>query len=69
MKENKGNFRVLLMCKKCDKVYNGTKLMDYGEAVRWYHNTLIRCTDKCRQEGCEELLVPLIQDMNKPKGK
>ena len=61
-----GRYRVLLMCKKCEKVYNGTKLMDYGEAVRWYHNTLVRCEDTCKNEGCDENLVPEIQDMEKP---
>ena len=63
----KGDYRVLLMCKKCEKVYTGTKMMDYGEAMRWYHNTLVRCDDVCRNEGCEEKLVPEIQCLTKPK--
>lgn len=66
--KDKGQFRVLLMCKKCDKVYNGTKMLDYSNAVKWYHNTLVRNTDTCKQEGCNEKLVPHIQDMT-PKEK
>ena len=63
----KGNYRVLLMCKKCDKVYNGTKPMSYSDAMRWYHNTLVKCNDVCPKEDCEEKLVPEIQCMDAPK--
>ena len=68
----KGNFRVLLMCKDCEKVYNGTKMMEYGEAMRWYHNTMVCCNDTCKEkigeteDVCGEALVPFIQDMSKP---
>lgn len=61
-----GRYRVLLMCKKCDKAYNGTDRMDYNEAIKWYSNTLIQCTDHCKNDGCEEPLVPELQDMEKP---
>ncbi len=64
--KNRGRYRVLLMCKSCDKVYNGTPLMDYNDAIRWYHNTLIQCEDVCKNEECGEPLVPELQDMEKP---
>jgi hypothetical protein len=67
MKKPKGRYRVLLMCKKCQKVYNGTPFIDFAEANRWYYNTLQRCTDRCKEEGCDEPLVPEIQDMERPK--
>ena len=67
--KKRGRYRVLLMCKACDKVYNGTPLMDYNEAIRLYHNTLIQCKDVCKNEKCKEPLVPEIQDMEKPKNE
>lgn len=63
----KGRYRVLLLCKKCEKVFNGTPLMSYNSAIKWYHNTLIMCADTCTNEGCDELVVAEIQDMEKPK--
>lgn len=63
----KGRYRVLLLCKKCEKVYNGTPFMSLGEATKWKHNTLIMVNETCKNEGCEEKIVAEIQDMEKPK--
>ena len=60
-------FRVLLMCKKCDKVYNGSPFVNYEKAIRIYHSTLVSNTDTCKNKDCEEPLIPEIQDMEKPK--
>jgi hypothetical protein len=67
MKKPKGRYRVLLLCKSCEKVYNGTPLMDRGEATRWLYNTLTQCKDVCKNEDCGEPLTAEIQDMEKPK--
>ena len=67
MNKPKGRYRVLLMCKKCDKVYNGTPFMSYSEAIKWHHNTLLKCKDVCRNKECEEPLIAKIQDSEKPK--
>jgi hypothetical protein len=67
MGKDKGRYRVLLMCKKCEKVYNGTPLIDFAEATKWFHNTLRISEDTCKNEGCEEPLIAEIQDMEKPK--
>jgi hypothetical protein len=67
MKKPNGRYRVLLMCKKCEKVYNGTPLMDRSDATRWLYNTLQQCTDVCKNEDCKEPLTAEIQDMEKPK--
>lgn len=64
--KKKGRYRLLLMCKKCDKVYTGSPFMNYTEVIKWYYNTLIQCTDVCKNEECKEPLVPEIQDMEKP---
>ena len=64
--KKRGRYRVLLMCKPCDKVYNGTSLMGYADAVRWHYNTLMQCKDVCKNKDCEELLIAEIQDMEKP---
>ena len=58
-------FRVLLMCKKCDKVYNGSAFVDYEKAIKIYHATLVSNTDTCKNKDCEEPLIPKIQDMEK----
>ena len=63
----KGRYRVLLMCKKCEKVYNGSPFVDYEKAMRIYHSTLVSNTDKCKEKDCEEPLIAEIQDMEKPK--
>ncbi len=56
------NFRVLLQCIKCDKVYNGTPFLTFEEANRWYFNTLEQCKDVCRNPECDEKLTPIIQE-------
>jgi len=48
------------MCKKCDKVYNGTNYLPYEKAMAMYYKTLLKNTDVCKKEGCEEELVPVI---------
>lgn len=58
-------FRVLLMCKACDKVYNGSPFVPYDKAVRICHSTLLNNTDVCKE--CEEPLIAEIQDREKPK--
>jgi len=63
--KQRGRYRVLLMCKKCEKVYNGSPFVDYEKAIKIYHATLISNTDTCKD--CEEPLIPEIQDMEKPK--
>lgn len=60
-------YRVLLMCKKCDKVYNGSPFVPYEKAIRIYHSTLINTNETCKNKDCEEPLVPEIQDKEKPK--
>lgn len=54
-------YRVLLMCEECQKVYNGTKYMPYALAIKWYHNTLLKCTDVCRNEECGEPLIAKLE--------
>jgi len=63
----KGKYRVLLMCKKCDKVYNGSAFVDYEQAIRIQHSTLVNNKDTCKEKDCEEPLIAEIQDMEKPK--
>ena len=63
MGKKRGRYRVLLMCKSCNKVYNGTQPMEYAAATRWYINTLTLCTDVCKNEECELPLIAEIQDM------
>jgi len=63
----KGRYRVLLMCKACDKIYNSSAFVDYEKAMRIYHSTLVSNTDTCKEKDCEEPLIPEIQDMEKPK--
>lgn len=58
-------FRVLLMCTKCDKVYNGSDFVPYAKAIRIYHATLLNNDDKCKE--CEELLIAKIQDSENPE--
>ena len=60
-------YRVLLMCKTCDKVYNGSPFVDYEKAISICHSTLVNNTDLCRNKDCEEPLIAEIQDSEKPK--
>lgn len=60
-------YRVLLMCKKCNKIYNGSAFVNYEKAIRIYHATLVSNKDKCKEKNCEEPLIAEIQDMEKPK--
>jgi len=65
----KERYRVLLICKKCDKVYRGTGFMSYSKAINIYYNTSVQCKDVCKNKECKEPLVPEIQDMEKPPEK
>ena len=58
-------YRVLLMCTKCDKVYNGTGFINYEDAVRIHHATLLNNNDTCKNKDCKEPLIAKIQDMEK----
>lgn len=58
-------YRVLLMCTKCDKVYNGTGFINYEKAIRIHHTTLLNNKDTCKNKDCGELLIAQIQDMEK----
>jgi hypothetical protein len=60
-------YRVLLMCKACEKVYNGSPFVDYEKAIKVCHSTLVNNTDKCKE--CEEPLIAEIQDSEKPNEK
>jgi len=48
------------MCKKCDKVYNGTKFIPYDKAVAVYYKTLLQNNDACKNKDCGEPLLPVI---------
>ncbi len=63
--KTRGKYRVLLMCKTCDKVYNGTMPTTYEHAMKVYHNTMMHNKDVCKK--CDEELVPYIQEENKKK--
>jgi len=63
-----GRYRVLLKCIDCDKVFNGTKPIDYTEAIKYFQSTLVNCKDVCPNEKCKKPLTPEIQDMEKPNG-
>lgn len=65
--KKQGRYRVLLMCKSCDKVYNGSNFVDYPTAIKIYHTTLSNNTDTCKNEDCEEPLIAIIEDREKPK--
>lgn len=60
-KDPKNKYRVLLMCKKCDKVYNGTGFLPYDKAIAMYYRTLLKNTDVCKNEDCSESLTPVIK--------
>jgi len=62
-------YRVLLMCKTCDKVYNGSPFVPYAKAIRIYHATLVNNKDTCKNKDCEEPLTPIIEDTEKPVEK
>ena len=62
-------YRVLLMCKTCDKVYNGSKFVPYDIAIAIYHNTLVKCTDVCKNEDCGEPLIAVLEDSENPTKK
>lgn len=55
-------YRVLLMCKDCNKVYNGTGPLDYEKAVAMYYRTLMSNKDVCRNENCGKKLLPIIDE-------
>jgi len=65
--KKRGRYRVLLMCKPCEKVYNGSPFVDYEKAIRIYHTTLENNTDKCKEKDCGKPLIAEIQDMEKLK--
>lgn len=65
--KKRGQYRVLLMCKTCDKIYNSSGFVDYEKAIKIYHATLVNNTDVCKNEDCEEHLIVEIQNMEKLK--
>lgn len=56
-------YRVLLMCKACDKVYTGTMPTTYEKAMKVYASTIMANKDVCKNEDCGEDLVPVFEKM------
>ena len=49
-------YRVLLMCKKCDKVYNGSPFVGYEKAISIYHSTLVNTDETCKNKDCDSYI-------------
>jgi len=63
------DFRVLLKCVACDKVYNRTHPVTFAKAMKYYHSTLINNNDCCTNPECEKPLIPVVEDMANPEEK
>ena len=55
-------YRVLLMCTKCDKVYNGTPYMGLAEATKWHFLTMVKNENTCQNKDCDKPLKSVVEE-------